>query len=194
MTDLNARPSSEHIKREFYALFKLYKQGKKECRAVSAIDYFEARTSLLEAIYRAYAAGQKAHADDHGKALEELARYWEFKVKDAKEEAYAAGRADLRIGLLRQWLNEDRISDPHKMVTNEQIESMLGLPAPKADDTTARECEKCSKIVYRVTIGKRKRIINWVSESSQCGESEKYPGELAGYCAEHNTDAPKADE
>lgn len=25
------------------------------------------------------------------------------------------------IGMLRQWLNEDRITDPEKMVTNEEI-------------------------------------------------------------------------
>lgn len=30
-------------------------------------------------------------------------------------------------GFLRQWLNEDRITDPKKMVTNEQIENMLNL-------------------------------------------------------------------
>lgn len=31
----------------------------------------------------------------------------------------------LNIGMLRQWLNEDRITDPNKMVTNEQIEHWL---------------------------------------------------------------------
>lgn len=29
------------------------------------------------------------------------------------------------IGLLRQWLNEDRITDTSKMVTNEQLEQWL---------------------------------------------------------------------
>lgn len=32
-----------------------------------------------------------------------------------------------KVGFLRQWLNEDRITDPRKMVTNEEIEFMLGL-------------------------------------------------------------------
>ena len=30
-----------------------------------------------------------------------------------------------QIGLLRQWLNEERITDPKKMVTNEDIASFL---------------------------------------------------------------------
>jgi len=30
------------------------------------------------------------------------------------------------IGMLRQWLNEDRITDPKKMVTNEDIMHWLG--------------------------------------------------------------------
>lgn len=29
------------------------------------------------------------------------------------------------IGMLRQWLNEERITDPNKMVTNEQIIAFL---------------------------------------------------------------------
>ena len=31
------------------------------------------------------------------------------------------------IGMLRQWLNEDRITDPNKMVTNEQIKTWLNI-------------------------------------------------------------------
>ena len=31
------------------------------------------------------------------------------------------------IGMLRVWLNEDRIKDPDKFVTNEELEFMLGL-------------------------------------------------------------------
>jgi hypothetical protein len=31
------------------------------------------------------------------------------------------------IGMLRQWLNEDRITDPKKMVTNEDIKHWLDL-------------------------------------------------------------------
>lgn len=32
-----------------------------------------------------------------------------------------------KIGFLRQWLNEDRITDSTSLVTNEQIKDMLGL-------------------------------------------------------------------
>lgn len=32
----------------------------------------------------------------------------------------------LKIGFLRQWLNEDRISDPKKLVTNEDILHWIG--------------------------------------------------------------------
>ena len=32
---------------------------------------------------------------------------------------------EANIGLLRQWLNEDRIDDPRKMVTNEDIKAWL---------------------------------------------------------------------
>lgn len=32
---------------------------------------------------------------------------------------------DLAIGLMRQWLNEDRITDPHKMVTNAELHQWL---------------------------------------------------------------------
>ena len=32
-----------------------------------------------------------------------------------------------RVGSLRQWLNEDRITDNKKMVTNEDIKFWLGL-------------------------------------------------------------------
>jgi len=32
---------------------------------------------------------------------------------------------ELAIGMLRQWLNEDRITDPRKMVTNEELESFV---------------------------------------------------------------------
>jgi len=38
------------------------------------------------------------------------------------------------IGMLRQWLNEDRIDDPKKMVTNEQIEMWLALDPLKEEE------------------------------------------------------------
>ena len=34
-------------------------------------------------------------------------------------------REEMNIGALRQWLNEDRITDPKKMVTNEDIKYWL---------------------------------------------------------------------
>lgn len=40
---------------------------------------------------------------------------------------------DLRIGMLRQWLNEDRITDPKKMVTNEELKVWLELETPKQE-------------------------------------------------------------
>ena len=32
---------------------------------------------------------------------------------------------NLRIGMVRQWLNEDRITDPKKMITNEDLKHWL---------------------------------------------------------------------
>jgi hypothetical protein len=33
----------------------------------------------------------------------------------------------IKISMLRQWLNEDRIDDPKKMITNSDIEYWLGI-------------------------------------------------------------------
>lgn len=44
-----------------------------------------------------------------------------------KEGAQSKFPFRTRIGMLRQWLNEDRIKDVDKFVTNEQIEFWLGL-------------------------------------------------------------------
>ena len=44
-------------------------------------------------------------------------------TKSSKEE---------RIGFLRQWLNEDRITDPKKMVTNEDLHHWLDEPVTKS--------------------------------------------------------------
>ena len=44
-------------------------------------------------------------------------------VYKAREDALR--EVDKGIGMVRQWLNEDRISDPKKIVTNEQIKTML---------------------------------------------------------------------
>lgn len=52
-----------------------------------------------------------------------IKKYWADK-----KAAEAPITTNLRnIGMLRQWLNEDRISDPEKMITNEDIASWLTL-------------------------------------------------------------------
>jgi len=43
------------------------------------------------------------------------------------------------IGMLRQWLNEDRIDDPKKFVTNEHLEEWLELD--KFINSTREEVE-----------------------------------------------------
>lgn len=44
-------------------------------------------------------------------------------IDQAQQEAIEK----LKIGQLRQWLNEDRITDPKRMVSNEEIRFMLGI-------------------------------------------------------------------
>lgn len=53
-----------------------------------------------------------------------------------------------RVGFLRQWLNEDRITDSNKMVENWQIEKMLGI---SGEEKTNGACvlglhEKCPEV------------------------------------------------
>lgn len=46
-----------------------------------------------------------------------------------------------RIGLLRQWLNEDRITEPSRMVTNKHIEIWLDMDSLDAIlDDSEEEC------------------------------------------------------
>ena len=65
-------------------------------------------------------AAQKAEFEDIRKEFTNEMLY-------QKEEALEKQKAELRenIGPLRQWLNEDRITDPKKMVSNENLESWL---------------------------------------------------------------------
>lgn len=44
------------------------------------------------------------------------------------EKGYNFETNSVRMGMLRQWLNEDRIDSPKKMVTNEQLEYWLQAP------------------------------------------------------------------
>ena len=59
------------------------------------------------------------------------------KLKHVLLTAFARIREDEReklkskIGFLRQWLNEDRIDNPKKMVTNEEIEKLLSTLTPR---------------------------------------------------------------
>ena len=48
--------------------------------------------------------------------------------KQAREEVFR------NIGHLRQWLNEDRITDPKKMVTNEELRHWLDLKVIKKNE------------------------------------------------------------
>lgn len=50
-------------------------------------------------------------------------------ISKSKQEGREEEREEIKrhIGSLRQWLNEDRITDPKKMVTNEQIKNWLDL-------------------------------------------------------------------
>lgn len=51
--------------------------------------------------------------------------YWVGAVEKAKQEEREFQTTSVRIGMLRQWLNEDRITDPKKMVTNEDLKHWL---------------------------------------------------------------------
>jgi hypothetical protein len=67
---------------------------------------------------------------------EEIIDYFlqsDFKELDRKDllgclfEEYANQHMDLKVSMLRQWLNESRITDPKKMVTNANIRYWLGI-------------------------------------------------------------------
>lgn len=59
----------------------------------------------------------------HGyhKSSELILDWWINKILEREKEL------SVNIGMLRQWLNEDRIDDPNKMVTNEQVQKWLQL-------------------------------------------------------------------
>ncbi len=52
---------------------------------------------------------------------------WSLGFDCGYEKGFKNGQKinELDISFLRQWLNEDRITDPEKMVTNEQIKKWL---------------------------------------------------------------------
>lgn len=49
------------------------------------------------------------------------------QILDFISQEHTQWEKELKIGDLRQWLNEDRIVDPNKMIKNEDIKIMLGL-------------------------------------------------------------------
>lgn len=79
--------------------YDLYEQGRKSGAPQNFIDFFEAQHYLLIEVEKALALAEARGAEKYKKSL--------------------------RIGFVRQWLNEDRITDPKRMVTNEEIEHML---------------------------------------------------------------------
>ena len=66
--------------------------------------------------------GQALHVND---ILPDLKELFSQAIQAAKEEERTSHR--VRVGMLRQWLNEDRITDTSKMVTNEDIEYWLSI-------------------------------------------------------------------
>lgn len=59
-------------------------------------------------------------------------------LKDGKSIQYPF---ETRVGMLRQWLNEDRITEPDRMVTNEQI--MVWL---KKEDVTPEPSQQVQNV------------------------------------------------
>jgi len=89
----------------------------------------------------------------------------------------------MNVGLLRQWLNEDRIDDPDKMVTNEMLEKWQadeskcehglnidccikcyakGLKMKKIEKLEFFRPEEYSRRIMRVTIIKINEIIDYL--------------------------------
>ncbi len=57
----------------------------------------------------------------------EILRHLRIVYREALSSMFQEGQTSAlqNVGMLRQWLNEDRITEPDKMVTNEQILKML---------------------------------------------------------------------
>jgi len=66
---------------------------------------------------------------------------WPDNVDQALKEREA--ELNKRIGFLRQWLNEDRITDPDKMVTNAEIMNWLSQEEVKE----YKDCKYCGEKV-----------------------------------------------
>lgn len=57
--------------------------------------------------------------------LQKQSKWYILEVLNEVDRILSEDQPNPRIGFLRQWLNEDRIDDPDKIVTNKQIEAML---------------------------------------------------------------------
>ena len=75
--------------------------------------------------------GGMAYTVEAGK-VNELCEFIDKKL-DTLAERYAE-RMNMNVGMLRQWLNEDRIKDADKFVTNEELEHWLGLKGKLTED------------------------------------------------------------
>lgn len=100
--------------------------------AERAVDYIqEAKLPIFSA---------KTSLFDGNKVLSQVSEDMVVKVQDLMEVLKAARESKEtskmewslpaeNIGMLRQWLNEDRITDPKKLITNEDILYFLTLAA-----------------------------------------------------------------
>lgn len=72
--------------------------------------------------------GRIAGCDDCSSSVELRQEHRDFLIAKLKaQDKIARDRQARNIGMLRQWLNEDRITDPKKMVENEDIKHWLDL-------------------------------------------------------------------
>lgn len=99
---------------------------------------------------------ESAKKDGSDLAADLLRDAWSLRLDEAMDAVQAHNARtqesnpdiDLAIGLMRQWLNEDRITDPKKLVTNEDLHVWLdrALEAHDARIKTAGQIAILSKL------------------------------------------------